>query len=82
LERYRSAGQNLYRDVGKQVQQQQATFWDVAAAQVKAWRGAADKLQDTAAKVAAARRTPISIRLKQMKKDASEAEARLQRLKR
>ena len=67
--------------VGKQVQQQQATFRDVAAAQVKAWREAADKLHDAAAKVAAARRADIDTALKQMKADASEAEARLQRLK-
>jgi hypothetical protein len=67
--------------VGKQVQQQQATFRDVAAAQVKAWCEAADKLHDAAAEVAAARRADIDVALKQMKSDASEAEARLQRLK-
>jgi len=67
--------------VGKQVQQQQATFRDVAAAQVKAWREAADKLHDAAAKVAAARRADLDATVKQMKADASEAEARLQKLK-
>ena len=67
--------------VGKQVQQQQATFRDVAAAQVKAWRDAADKLHDAAAKVAAARRADLDATVKQMKADASEAEARLQKLK-
>src|ERR1700751_2228667 len=34
---------------GKQVQQQQATSGDVAAAQAKAWREVADKLHDEAA---------------------------------
>src|SRR6516225_3329100 len=67
--------------VGKQVQQQQATFRDVAAAQVKAWRDAADKLHDAAAKVAAARRADLEAALKQMKSDASEADARLQKVR-
>ena len=67
--------------VGKQVQQQQATFQGVAAAQVKAWREAADKLHGEAAKVASARRADFDAAVKQMKADASEAEARLQKLK-
>src|SRR6266571_2251921 len=67
--------------VGKQVQQQQATFRDVAAAQMKAWREAAEKLQNEASKVAAARRGDIDAAVKQMKADASAAEARLQKLK-
>jgi len=67
--------------VGKQVQQQQATFRDVAAAQVKAWREAADQLHDAAAKVAVARRADIDSAVKQMKADASQAEAQLQKLK-
>jgi hypothetical protein len=66
--------------IGKQVEQQQATFRDVAAAQVKAWRGAADTIQDTATKFAADRRTNIDAAVKQMKADASGAEARLQKL--
>jgi hypothetical protein len=67
--------------LGKQVQQQQATFWDVAAAQMKAWREAADNLRDEAAKITNARRGDIDAAIEQMKADASEAEARLQRLK-
>jgi len=67
--------------LGKQVQQQQATFRDVAAAQVKAWREAADKLNEEAAKVAAARRVDVDAAVKQMKADAAEAETRLQKLK-
>jgi hypothetical protein len=67
--------------VGKQVDQQQATFRDVAAAQMKAWREAADTLHDAAVKVAAERRADIDVAVKQMKAQASEAETRLQKLK-
>jgi hypothetical protein len=67
--------------LGKQVEQQQATFRDVAAAQVKAWREAADKLHAEAGKMAATGRADVDAAVKQMKADASEAEARLQKLK-
>ena len=67
--------------VGKQIDQQQATFREVAAAQAKAWREAADKLHSEATKVAAARRADVDAAVKQMKADAAEAEARLQKLK-
>jgi len=67
--------------VGKQIEQQQATFKDVADAQLKAWREAADKFHNAATKLAAERRTDIDAAVKQMKADASEAEARLQKLK-
>lgn len=67
--------------VGKQVEQQQATFKDVAEAQLKAWREAADKFHSAATKLAAERRTDIDAAVKQMKADAAEAEVRLQKLK-
>lgn len=67
--------------VGKQIEQQQATFRDVAAAQVRAWHEAADKIHDAATEFAAGRRADIEAAVKQMKADASEAEARLQTLK-
>ncbi len=67
--------------VGKQIEQQQATFREVAAVQAKAWREAADKLHSEATKVAAARRADVDAAVKQMKADAAEAEARLQKLK-
>lgn len=70
-----------FETIGKQIEQQQATFRDVAAAQVKAWYEAADKLSGEAAKVAAARRADFNAAVKQMKADASEAEARLQKVK-
>lgn len=66
---------------GKLIEQQQATFAGVAAAQVKAWREAADKLRDAASKVTTDRRADLDIALKQMRADASEAEARFQKLK-
>jgi hypothetical protein len=73
--------QTYIETVGKQVQQQQETFWDVATAQMKSWHEAVDKLHKEAAKIAAARRADLDAALKQMKADAAEAEARLQKLK-
>jgi hypothetical protein len=67
--------------VGKQIEQQQATFRDVAASQAKAWREAADTFQKEIGKVAAARRNDIETAVKQMKADAVEADARLQRVR-
>ena len=70
-----------FEGAGKQIEQQQATFKDIAAAQAKAWREAAGKFHDAASQVATARRADIDAALKQMKADASEAEARLEKLK-
>lgn len=67
--------------LGKEIQQQQVTFRDIAAAQLKAWREAADTFHQEAAKVAAARRVDLDAAVKQMKADAAEAEARMQKLK-
>jgi hypothetical protein len=72
----------IYIDtVGRQIEQQQATFRDVAAAQMKAWRETADQFHDAANKLAVERRADIDAAVKQMKADASEAETRLQKLK-
>jgi len=70
-----------FEAVGERIEQQQATFRDVAAAQAKAWREAVNKLQDAAEKVSAAGRIDIDAAVKQMQRDASEAEARLQKVK-
>jgi uncharacterized phage infection (PIP) family protein YhgE len=67
--------------LGKEIQQQQVTFRDIAAAQLKAWREAADTFHQEATKVAAARRVDLDAAVKQMKADAAEAETRLQKLK-
>ena len=70
-----------FESVGKQVEQQQATFRDIAAAQVKAWREAADNFHGAATKIAGEKRANVDAAVKQMKADAAEAEARLQKLK-
>jgi hypothetical protein len=48
---------------------------------VKAWREAADRFNDAAAKLAAQKRTNVDAAIKQMKAEATEAEGRLQKLK-
>jgi hypothetical protein len=73
--------QTYFQTLGKQIEQQHATFRDVAAAQVKAWLAAADKLHEEAAKVATTRRADVDAAVKQMKADAAGAELRLQELK-
>jgi hypothetical protein len=70
-----------FETVGKQIEQQQTTFRDIAAAQVKAWREAADKFHDAAARMAAEKRAAVDAAVKQMNADAAEAEARLQKLR-
>jgi hypothetical protein len=67
--------------VGEQIEQQQATFREVAAAQAKAWREAADGLRDEGARMAAEKRADIDAAVKQMEADAAEADARLRKLK-
>jgi hypothetical protein len=70
-----------FESAGEQIEQQQATFKDIAAAQAKAWREAADQFREAAGKAVAARSVDVDAALKQMRSDASEAEARLQKLK-
>jgi hypothetical protein len=65
---------------GKQVEQQQAAFKLQAAAQLNAWREAADKLGSAANEFAAERRDEIDAALKRMKADAVAAEAKLLKL--
>lgn len=81
MECFRSASENLHRHCRQGIEQEQATFREIAAAQTKAWSEAADTIQDAATKFAAERRADIDATVKQMKADASEAEARLQKLK-
>jgi hypothetical protein len=66
--------------VGKQIERQKLIFRDVAVAQVKTWREAADKINDAATKFAAERRADLEAAVKQMRADA-ETDARLQKLK-
>ena len=64
--------------VSEQIEQHQATFRDVAAAQIKTWREAADRFHEEATKVAASKRADIDAAVKQMKAHAADTEARLQ----
>jgi hypothetical protein len=64
----------------KHVEQQQAAFKVQAAAQLNAWREAADKLASNAKEFAAERRTDIDAALKRMNADAAAAEVKLQKL--
>ncbi len=70
-----------FETVGKQIEQQQATFKDVAAAQMKAWREATEKFNEAAGKMVAERRVDFDSALKRMRSDASEHEARFQKMK-
>jgi len=70
-----------FETAGKQVEQQQAAFHDIAAAQIKAWQKSADELHDSAAKVAVAKRADLDTALKQLKAGAAEAETRFQKLR-
>src|SRR5438445_594895 len=67
-----------FDSVGKQVELRQATFRDIAAAQVKAWQEAADEFQISAGNMAAAKRADIDAAVQQMKADGVQAQARLQ----
>jgi len=64
----------------KQIEQHQAIFEHQAAAQLKAWREAAEKLVGDASGFAAERRTEIDAALKRMQADAAAAEEKLQKL--
>jgi hypothetical protein len=70
-----------FETVGKQVEQQQSAFRDIAAVQIQAWQKAADEFHDSAVKVAAAKRNDLDAVLKQMKAGAAEAEARFEKVK-
>jgi hypothetical protein len=79
--RFEADVKTYLESAGKQIEQQQATFRNVAAAQMKAWQEAADEFQSAAAKLAADRRADMEAAIKRMKSDASETEVRLQRMK-
>jgi len=66
---YEAQVKTYFDTVGKQIEQQQA------------WHEAADTFHKELAKVAAARQGDIAAAVKQMKADAAEAEARLQKMK-
>lgn len=70
-----------FETVGKQAEQQQVAFRNIAAAQVQAWQRAADEFRDSAAKVAAAKRNDLDAALEQIKAGTAQAEAHFQKLK-
>jgi hypothetical protein len=72
---------SYFETVDKHVEQQQATFHQVAAAQVKAWHEAVEKFRVSIASMATGKRGELDIAVKQMKEAASEAEAQLQKFK-
>jgi len=67
-------------EFGQQLKQQRATFEEIATAQVKAWRDAAERIQAASTELAADQRTKFDAAVRQMKVDASAAEANLQKL--
>jgi len=78
---FESQIRSYFDTAGRQVEQEQATFRDVVAAQAKAWGDATEKFHAEAANIAAARRDDLEAAVKQMQADGAEAEARLQKLK-
>jgi ElaB/YqjD/DUF883 family membrane-anchored ribosome-binding protein len=67
-------------EFGQQLKQQQATFQEIATAQVKAWRDAAERMQAASAELATDQRAKLDAAVERMKIDASAAEANLQKL--
>lgn len=65
---------------GRQFELQQSTFELQAAAQLKAWREAADKLASAASEFARERRSEIESNVNRMKADAIVAEEKLRKL--
>jgi hypothetical protein len=65
---------------GNQIEQQQAIFKLQSAAQLKAWREAANKLNSSAKEFASERRGEIDAAVKRMNTDATAAEEKLQKL--
>ncbi len=72
--------QKYVESAGKQIEQQQTTFRDQAAAQVKAWRDAAQNIRSGAKEFAVEHRGEIEATLKQMEADAAAAEEKLQKI--
>jgi hypothetical protein len=67
-------------DFGQHLMLQRTTFQDIAAAQLKAWREAADRLQAASAELAADHRASIEPSITRMRADASDVELNLRKL--
>lgn len=73
---FEGEAQKYVETFGKQVGQQQEIFQEVAAAQLKAWREAAETIQSAAAEFQTKRRADIDAMVTQFKTGASDAETR------
>jgi len=69
-----------FESFGEQIKQQETTFQDITAAQIKACRQMADRIQEAATKFGADHRADIDTIANRMKSDAAEAQARIQKL--
>jgi hypothetical protein len=78
--RFEAEVKKYVESFSNQVEQQQAIFKLQSAAQLKAWREAADKIQAASAEFAADRRAKVEAAVQQMKAAASETEANIQKL--
>jgi hypothetical protein len=76
---FQADAKKFVEDFGQQLNLQQATFEEVAAAQLKAWRKAADKIQAASAEFAADGRAKVEAAVQQMKAAASVTEANVQK---
>ena len=70
-----------FETAAKQLDQQQATFRQAAAAQAKAWGEAVGRFHTEATKLAAAKRSEVDAAVNQMKAQAAQADAALEKLK-
>ena len=77
---FQGEANKYFEKIVQQTKQQQSAFEQIAAAQMKAWREAAEKIQTASAEFAADRRAKVEATAEQMKAEASAAEARLQEL--
>ena len=76
---FQAEAKKYVESFSKQVEQQQATFKVQSAAQLKAWREAADKLGSDAKQFATGRQAEIDAAVKRMQADAAAAEEKLQK---
>jgi hypothetical protein len=67
--------------VGKDIDQKRSTFAHIGAAQAKAWSEAAEKLQSSAAKLAAEHRAKADTAIARLRADATDAKAHIEKLK-
>jgi hypothetical protein len=67
--------------VGKDIDQKRITFTNVAAAQAKAWGEVAERLQSAAAKLGVENKAKADKAIAQMRADANEAKAQVEKLK-